>query len=61
VYLVAAVIFVNVSWRHWPARVFALPKERPAFRAGLRRQAWVMTVLAGGAFLAGLATTSGLI
>jgi hypothetical protein len=61
VYLLAAVIFANVSWRHWPARVFALPKERPAFRVSLRRQAWAMTVLAGGAFLAGLANTSGLI
>jgi hypothetical protein len=61
VYLVAAVIFANVSWRHWPARVFALPQERPAFRVSLRRQAWAMTVLAGGAFLAGLANTSGLI
>ncbi|MER7278881.1 hypothetical protein ABT369_31035 [Dactylosporangium sp. NPDC000244] len=60
VYLLAAVIFANVSWRHWPARVFALPAERPAFRRALRAQAWVMTMLAGGAFLTGLAATSGL-
>ena len=31
-YGLAAVIFVNVSWRHWPARVFALPAELPRFR-----------------------------
>jgi len=61
VYVVAAGIFANVSWRHWPARVFALPAERPAFRRALRAQAWAMTVLAGGAFLTGLAATSGLI
>ncbi|MFI5912973.1 hypothetical protein [Dactylosporangium sp. NPDC051541] len=60
VYLLAAGIFANVSWRHWPARVFALPAERPAFRRRLRVQAWAMTVLAGGAFLTGLARTAGL-
>ncbi|WP_433608973.1 hypothetical protein ACQP2P_36985 [Dactylosporangium sp. CA-139114] len=60
VYVLTAVVFANVSWRHWPARVFALPAERAGFRRSLRRQAWVMTVLAGGAFLTGLAATSGL-
>ncbi|GAA2602884.1 hypothetical protein GCM10010399_37040 [Dactylosporangium fulvum] len=60
-YLCAAAIFANVSWRHWPARVFALPAERPAFRRSLRRQAWAMTVLAGAAFLTGLATSTGLL
>ncbi|WP_433078659.1 hypothetical protein ACQP1P_37955 [Dactylosporangium sp. CA-052675] len=60
VYVIAAVVFANVSWRHWPARVFALPAERAGFRRSLRLQAWVMTVLAGGAFLTGLAATSGL-
>ncbi|GAA2362061.1 hypothetical protein [Dactylosporangium salmoneum] len=61
VYAVAALVFANVSWRHWPARVFALPAERPAFRRSLRAQAWTMTALAGGAFLTALAATSGLI
>ncbi|MEU7875021.1 hypothetical protein [Dactylosporangium sp. NPDC049140] len=61
VYLGAAIIFANVSWRHWPARVFALPAERPGFRKRLKVQAWAMTVLVGGAFLTGLAATSGLI
>ncbi|MGI5237316.1 hypothetical protein [Dactylosporangium sp. CA-139066] len=60
-YIVAATVFAEVSWRHWPARVFALPAERPALRRGLRRRAWTMTVLVGGAFLTGLAATSGLI
>ncbi|WP_238016074.1 hypothetical protein KZZ52_49720 [Dactylosporangium sp. AC04546] len=60
-YLCAAAVFANVSWRHWPARVFALPAERPGFRRSLRRQAWAMTVLVGAAFLTGLATTTGLI
>lgn len=59
-YCVAAAVFVNVSWWHWPARVFALPAERPAFRRALHRRAWTMTVLVGAAFLTGLATTSGL-
>ncbi|GAA3288639.1 hypothetical protein GCM10020218_054960 [Dactylosporangium vinaceum] len=60
VYLLAAAVFANVSWRHWPRRVFALPAERQRFRRSLRLQAWTMTILAGGAFLTGLAATSGL-
>ena len=32
-------VFVHVSWRHWPARVFALPEERPEFRRKLRLSA----------------------
>lgn len=61
VYAIAALIFADVSWRHWPARVFALPAERPAFRRALRVRAWAMTALAGGAFLTALAATTGLI
>jgi hypothetical protein len=60
-YAAAAVVFADVSWRHWPRRVFALPGERPALRRALRRRAWAMTVLVGGAFLTALAATSGLI
>jgi len=55
-YLGAAAIFVNVSWRHWPARVFALPAELPGFRRALRLRAWSMCVLVGAAFLTALAT-----
>lgn len=50
----AAALFVHVSWRHWPARVFAVPAELPSYRRRLRRIAWTMLVLAGTAFLAAL-------
>ncbi|GLY77148.1 hypothetical protein [Actinoallomurus iriomotensis] len=49
-YAAATGVFVNVSWRHWPARVFALPEELPRFRRRLRAQAWAMLVLVGVAF-----------
>lgn len=54
-HLTASAIFVEVSWRHWPARVFALPEELPGFRRRLRVRAWAMLGLIGGAFLAALA------
>ncbi|GAA0925196.1 hypothetical protein [Pseudonocardia zijingensis] len=50
-YLLAGALFVHVSWRHWPARVFALPEELPGFQRRLRRIAWTMTALVGAAFL----------
>jgi hypothetical protein len=53
-YAVAALIFANVSWRHWPARVFALPAELPGFRRSLTRQAWALLTLVGAAFLTAL-------
>jgi hypothetical protein len=53
-YLGAATIFWYVSWRHWPARVFALPAEVPGFQRALRRLAWAMCVLVGAAFLTAL-------
>jgi hypothetical protein len=56
-YGIAALIFVNVSWRHWPARVFALPAELPAFRRSLTRQAWAMLALVGAAFLTALSVS----
>jgi hypothetical protein len=49
-YAAATGVFVNVSWRHWPARVFALPGELPGFRRRLRLQAWAMLGLVGAAF-----------
>jgi hypothetical protein len=49
-YAAATAVFVNVSWRHWPARVFALPGELPGFRRRLRIQAWAMCGLVGLAF-----------
>jgi len=53
-YATAAVIFWNVSWRHWPARVFALPAELPDYRRRLARQAWAMLALVGTGFLTAL-------
>lgn len=58
-YLGAALIFVDVSWRHWPARVFALPAELPAFRRDLTRRAWAMLTLVAAAFLTGLSLAVG--
>ena len=57
-YVAAAAVFADVSWRHWPARVFALPGERPALRRGLRLRAWTMLVLVGTAFAAALLATT---
>lgn len=56
-YAVAAGVFANVSWRHWPARVFALPEELPGFQRRLRLQAASMTVLVGAGFLLALAVS----
>ncbi|TDE02442.1 hypothetical protein [Jiangella asiatica] len=50
--LAAGGTFARVSWRLWPRRVFALPSERPAHRAALRRHALFMVALVGGAFTA---------
>lgn len=53
--LVAAAVFYHVSWRHWPARVFALPDELPGYQRRLRMLAWTMLSLAGAGFLVALA------
>lgn len=58
-YLSASAVFVNVSWRHWPARVFALPAELPTFQRSLRIQAWAMCLLVGTAFLVALSVSVG--
>ncbi|MFD0202892.1 MULTISPECIES: hypothetical protein [Saccharothrix] len=55
--LVAAVVFADVSWRHWPARVFALPEELPGFRRGLTVRTVTMTVLVGASFVVALAVS----
>jgi hypothetical protein len=54
---VAAIIFVNVSWRHWPARIFAMPGELPGYRRRLSVQARAMTVLVGAGYLIALAVS----
>lgn len=48
---VATVIFVHVSWRHWPARVFALDGELAGFRRRLRLCAATMLLLVGSGFI----------
>lgn len=50
--LAAAAVFARVSWALWPRRVFALPEERPAHRAALRRHALALVGLVGAAFVA---------
>ncbi len=57
--LAAAVVFWHVSWRHWPARVFALPDEVPGYQRRLRRLAGLMVALAFAALLAELVVTVG--
>jgi hypothetical protein len=52
--VVAAACFWWVSWRGWPARVFALPAELPALQRRFRRVALVMTGMVGAAFVLGL-------
>lgn len=53
-YVVAGAIFWDVSWRHWPARAFALAGELEGYRRGLRMRAWAMLGLVGTAFLVAL-------
>lgn len=53
--LAATAVFARVSWRLWPRRVFALPEERPAHRAALRRHAMAMVGLVGAAFVLAVA------
>jgi len=56
-YLAAAAVFWHVSWRHWPARVFARPDELAGFRRQLRTEAWTMLVLVGTAYAVALIVT----
>jgi hypothetical protein len=41
----AALLFAHVSWRLWPARVFATPAELPGLRERFARAASVLTAL----------------
>ncbi|MEV0408994.1 hypothetical protein [Actinoallomurus sp. NPDC050550] len=56
-YLIASAIFSYVSWRHWPARIFALPQELPGYQRRLRLLAWSMLGLVAVAFLTTLAAS----
>jgi hypothetical protein len=53
----ASVLFWWVSWRGWPRRVFALPREIPAEQARFRRVALAMAGLVGVAFVLGVTAT----
>ncbi len=57
---VVALAFVEVSWRHWPRRVFALPEEVPGYQRALRVRARIMLVLVGMAFVTALGSAVGL-
>jgi hypothetical protein len=53
-YAGAGAVFADVSWRHWPTRVFALADELESFRRRLRAQAWAMFGLVATAFVIAL-------
>jgi len=52
---VAAIVFWRVSWRYWPARVFALPAERPAWRQRIRFAGLTLMACAAAASVLGIA------
>ncbi len=52
--LLASGIFAWVSWRAWPARVFALPAERPGWRLRFRLAGLALMGCAGLASLVGV-------
>ena len=56
-YVIAAAVFADVSWRHWPARIFARPEELPGFRGQLQVRARTMLVLVAAAFLIALSAS----
>ena len=59
VLLIAALsLFAHVSWRMWPARLFALPDELPAHRRRFRIVALALTVLVSTAFVLGTVAQS---
>jgi hypothetical protein len=52
--LAAAAVFWWVSWRGWPARIFALPAELPQLQRRFRSVALLMTALVAAAFALGV-------
>ncbi len=53
-YAMATGIFWYVSWRHWPARVFAVSEELPGYQRRLHVLATAMLLLVAVAFLVAL-------
>src|SRR3954447_20911719 len=49
----AAALFAHVSWRQWPARLFALPAELEALQARFRASALALSALVAAAFALG--------
>ncbi|GAA4216715.1 hypothetical protein [Actinocatenispora rupis] len=58
--LAATAVFWYVSWRHWPARVFARRAERPALRRRLLLCARAIWLLVGAGFGLTLVASVGL-
>ena len=54
----ALLLFSYVSWRLWPARLFALLAELPAYRRRFRRVAYALTAMVGVAFVLGTVADS---
>ncbi len=52
--VVALGVFVHVSWRLWPQRVFALPAEQKRLRQQFLHCAYALVCLVGAAFLLGV-------
>src|SRR3712207_363939 len=51
--IAALALFAHVSWRMWPARLFALPAELPRHRRRFRTVALTLTGMVGVAFVLG--------
>ncbi len=47
-------VFVHVSWRMWPARLFAIPPEVPAHQRRFRRVAVALLGLVGAQIVLGV-------
>ncbi len=54
IYAAASAIFIHISWRHWPARVFARPEDLPRLHKRFRVLAWTMLAMVASAFLTAL-------
>ena len=53
-WLLAVGIFCRVSWRLWPARIFAAPQDLPAIRRHFRASAIAMICIAAAAMVLGV-------
>lgn len=54
----ALALFAHVSWRMWPARLFAIPEELPDHRRRFRVLAMTLTAMVGLAFVLGTVADS---